>query len=195
MKLATKNKKKIWKHTRRSLALAVLALGVILTRHALAKHRQKTINTNESQAISALKNMSSAQAQLQASGHVDTNRNGAGEFGDFHEMREVLSAAFTRGTPTRVEVQGYIYELYLPDSPEHREVAWSIYAWPADYGRTGRRAFFLDQHGCILSTGNTLKRYSGTTALPEATAAFTPDSTRARAANTFGADGQRWTII
>jgi hypothetical protein len=46
-------------------------------------------NANESAAIATLKNISSAQAQIQASGVIDRNSNGAGEYGWFGEMAGV----------------------------------------------------------------------------------------------------------
>jgi len=87
-------------------------------------------NANEAAAIATLKNISSAQAQCQASGVIDVNGNGAGEYGSFAELAgavavrsgsskiapPVLSSAFAKvdgdGIVTR---SGYHFRIYLPD--------------------------------------------------------------------------------
>ena len=89
---------------------------------------------NRSAAIATLKNISSEQAQCQASGVIDVNNNGAGEYGFFGELsggvavREasgngtpisppVLSRAFSNVDPnSQVVRSGYIFQMYLPDS-------------------------------------------------------------------------------
>lgn len=83
---------------------------------------------NESAAIATLKNISSAQSQCQASGVIDTDNDGRGEFGTFGEMSgrmhirgqtktiapPVLSAAFGRVQNGIVSRSGYHFRLLLP---------------------------------------------------------------------------------
>ena len=57
------------------------------------------MNANESAAIATLKNISSAQAQCQASGVIDANGNGAGEYGFFAEL---AGSAPVRGSSQRI---------------------------------------------------------------------------------------------
>ena len=91
---------------------------------------------NESAAIATLKNISSAQAQCQACAVIDTNANGAGEYGFFGELSgalalrkddkggvgekkiqpPVLSAAFQKVANGRVVRSGYVFQMFLPDS-------------------------------------------------------------------------------
>ncbi|MBK8976137.1 MAG: hypothetical protein IPM29_09435 [Planctomycetes bacterium] len=96
-------------------------------------------NANESAAIATLKNISSAQAQCQASGVIDVNGNGAGEYGSFAELagvapirggdgRErisppVLSASLGRVTEGVVVRSGYVFRMFLPLSCDGRWVA------------------------------------------------------------------------
>jgi hypothetical protein len=90
---------------------------------------------NESAAIATLKNICSAQAQCQASAVIDTNGNGAGEYGFFGELSgavavrsdgkggvgerkitpPVLSRAFANVTAARVQRSGYVFQIFLPD--------------------------------------------------------------------------------
>lgn len=83
---------------------------------------------NEWAAIATLKNISSAQAQCQASGVIDANGNGAGEYGTFAELAgrdvvrggtakmspPVLSTAFGRVENGIVQRSGYCFRIFLP---------------------------------------------------------------------------------
>ncbi|MFK7740391.1 MAG: hypothetical protein AB8H80_08700 [Planctomycetota bacterium] len=86
-------------------------------------------NANESAAIATLKNICSAQSQCQASGAIDVDRDGCGEFGTFGELSgtsplrgskqkmtpPVLSAAFGRIQDGIVLRSGYCFAMRLPD--------------------------------------------------------------------------------
>lgn len=87
-------------------------------------------NANESAAIATLKNIASAQAQCQASGVVDVDNDGAGEYGTFAELAgavavrgggdrtkmspPVLSSAFGKVQDGVVVRSGYCFRLFLP---------------------------------------------------------------------------------
>lgn len=185
------------------------------------------IAANESAAIATLKNVSSAQAQCQASGVIDLDHNGVGEYGFFAELAgaeplrgentilrpPVLSSAFGNidayGNATR---SGYHFRIYLPDAkaqgvcrapgdavdPRRSEVLWCCYAWPTDAGRTGRRAFFVNQAGDLFACTNSEGRYSGPAQGPAMLAAFDPagsDMGGIGAIGKAGHDGQSWTVI
>ena len=85
-------------------------------------------NANQVAAVATLRNIVSAQAQLQQSGKIDLDQDGTGEYAGFVEMSgagngrmygtlvpEVLSGAFRvldkRG---RVSRSGYHFRLYVP---------------------------------------------------------------------------------
>jgi len=122
--------------------MIVVAIIAIIASIAIPNLLSARLNANESAAIATLKNISSAQAQCQASGAIDQNNNGAGEFGYFGELSgadgvrtnagtasttefikpAVLSSAFgnvqqagsvTGGSVVR---SGYIFQMYLPDN-------------------------------------------------------------------------------
>ncbi len=96
----------------------------------LPKLETARLNANQTAAIATLRNVTSAQAQLQATARVDTDNDGTGEYGGFREMSgagpgrmraalvpPVLSGAFrvlkSYGETAR---SGYLYRIYLPDS-------------------------------------------------------------------------------
>jgi hypothetical protein len=86
-------------------------------------------SANEAAAIATLQNLISAQAHIQASGLIDGDADGNGEYGGFREMTgaargrmhrpllpPILSGAFRslngNGEATR---SGYLFRIYLPD--------------------------------------------------------------------------------
>ena len=84
---------------------------------------------------------------------------------------------------------GYYYRIYLPSAagdgvlelpgggadvavdPARAETVWCVYAWPQNYGTSGRRAFFANHQGDITYTDNL--SYSGAGAPISPGAAFT----------------------
>lgn len=131
-----------------------------------------------------------------------------------------LSAAFQNVQNSTVLKAGYVFQVYLPDAaglgipeaatggadaanlpdPDLAETTWCAYAWPARFGSSGQRAFFVNQQGDILQTTNQTNAYSGTGNAPGADAAFNAGGTPGAITGTYvvGAaamDGQIWTVI
>jgi prepilin-type N-terminal cleavage/methylation domain-containing protein len=115
--------------------MIVVAIIAIIASIAIPNLLSARLNANESAAVATLKNISSAQAQCQASGVVDANTNGAGEYGYFAELAgalpvrndeaggvgteriapPVLSGAFGNVDGNgRVVRSGYVFQMYLP---------------------------------------------------------------------------------
>ncbi|MBK8976510.1 MAG: prepilin-type N-terminal cleavage/methylation domain-containing protein [Planctomycetes bacterium] len=113
--------------------MIVVAIIAIIASIAIPNLLSARLNANESAAIATLKNISSSQSQCQASGVIDDNNNGAGEFGFFAELSgateirangalsaserispPVLSAAFGNVQNSVVTRSGYIFQMYLP---------------------------------------------------------------------------------
>jgi len=95
----------------------------------------------------------------------------------------VLSTAFrTVNGNGEVSRSGYLFQMCLPDpagdglpevagggsdpaiDPDLAETTWCCYAWPANYGNTGNRTFFVNQGGDIVATEDL--NYSGPGAGP-----------------------------
>ena len=66
--------------------MIVVAIIAIIASIAIPNLLAARLNANESAAVATLKNISSAQSQCQASGVIDTNANGQGEYGYFGEL-------------------------------------------------------------------------------------------------------------
>jgi hypothetical protein len=110
-----------------AVAATVAVIGIIAVPNLL----RSNLNRNEAFAIAALKNISSAQAQLQASGIADPEGNGQGRYGFFAEMAgkrslrtaegkdvfcdpAVLSKSFGNTERGLVHRSGYVFLMLLP---------------------------------------------------------------------------------
>jgi len=125
----------------------------------------------------------------------------------------VLSTAFrTVNASGEVARSGYIFAMFLPGAagaglPEVAgggadtnvdaslaETAWCCYAWPANFGSTGNRTFFVNQGGDIIGTED--QSYSGSGSGPASSAAFAPGGgstiTGRAATGLTGRDGNFW---
>src|SRR5262245_53227573 len=116
--------------------MIVVAIIAIVAAIAIPNLLSARLNANETSAISTLRNISSAQAQHQASGKTDVDGDGAGEFGFLSELSggfgvrttpagargavinpPVLSGAFRiLGTNGFVTRSGYKFRVYLPQA-------------------------------------------------------------------------------
>lgn len=112
--------------------MIVVAIIAIIASIAIPNLLSARLNANESAAIATLKNISSGQSQCQASGVIDVNGNGQGEYGFFGELSgrvpvrnntgatqtitpPVLSTAFGNIANAQVSRSGYLFQMYLPD--------------------------------------------------------------------------------
>jgi prepilin-type N-terminal cleavage/methylation domain-containing protein len=121
--------------------MIVVAIIAIIASVAIPRLMAARLSANESAAISTLRSLTSAQAQVQSSGAVDTDSDGSGEYCYFGELSGVLplrivpvgggapvlgavgidelnpaviSSAFGQVALSRVTRSGYMYQLYLP---------------------------------------------------------------------------------
>ncbi|HZN38803.1 MAG TPA: prepilin-type N-terminal cleavage/methylation domain-containing protein [Planctomycetota bacterium] len=113
--------------------MIVVAIIAIIASIAIPNLLAARLNANESAAIATLKNISSGQAQCQASGAIDANGNGQGEYGFFAELSgkvpvrgstltispPVLSTAFGNVTAqSTVTRSGYVFMMWLPEAAQ-----------------------------------------------------------------------------
>ena len=110
--------------------MIVVAIIAIIASIAIPNLLSARLSANESAAIATLKNISAGQAQCKASGAIDVDDNGAGEYGFFGELSgrtivrggvrtispPVLSTSFGNVTGSRVYRSGYVFQMFLPDA-------------------------------------------------------------------------------
>jgi prepilin-type N-terminal cleavage/methylation domain-containing protein len=125
----------------------------------------------------------------------------------------VLSTAFrTVNANGEVARSGYLFAMYLPDvagdgvpeaagggadptiDADLAETTWCCYAWPANFGSTGNRTFFVNQGGDIIATEDDV--YSASGSGPASNSAFAPGGgatiTGNVATGMTGRDGNFW---
>jgi prepilin-type N-terminal cleavage/methylation domain-containing protein len=110
--------------------MIVVAIIAIIAAIAIPNLLSARLNANETAAVATLRNITSAQAQFQASAHADLDNDGTGEFGVFAELSagtvvrtttttinpSVLSGAFKNvNVSGEVTRSGYIFQMFLPD--------------------------------------------------------------------------------
>ena len=130
----------------------------------------------------------------------------------------ILAPAFqTVDGDGRVVRNGYVYQLFLPDNQTQAgwvhesagggfaggssvvgtdlaETTWCMYAWPVEQGKTGSRAFFINQSGDVLQTSNDRKRHEGTSTFDPSSAFRGSGITSMIAVGTSGNDGNVWKV-
>jgi hypothetical protein len=106
-------------------------------------------------------------------------------------FRPFLRSSFGSVRYSCIRYSGYVFQMWLPSTraaghitavqedntggkmaapfpdPVNGAQMWCCYAWPVDYGHTGRRAFFINQRSDVLEYSNRrLAPFSGFPALP-----------------------------
>ena len=135
----------------------------------------------------------------------------------------VLGASFRNiNAAGEVVKGGYVFQIYLPTAAgasdvetgnaaagtnlavadaDFCELSWCAYAWPADIGNTGNRAFFVNQAGEIMFTNQAANQaYDGPGNGPAAEAAFAAgtaagDITANTTPGVAAADGETWVTL
>jgi prepilin-type N-terminal cleavage/methylation domain-containing protein len=129
----------------------------------------------------------------------------------------VINPSFRTISPTgEMFRSGYYFRIYLPGpaaegilelpgggaaptvDPDRAEQMWCAYAWPQNYGASGRRTYFVNQHGDILWTESST--YSGAAAPIVPAAAFLPGGPAVSingtmAVNQVAQDGNTWHAV
>jgi prepilin-type N-terminal cleavage/methylation domain-containing protein len=118
--------------------MIVVAIIAIIASVAIPKLLSARVSANESAAISTLRSISSAQAQLQSSAAIDTDNDGGGEYGYFAELAGTVGLRQDDGAGAveigatlvppmlsgalgivdadgYVQRSGYMFAMYLPD--------------------------------------------------------------------------------
>jgi hypothetical protein len=231
---------------------------------ALDKAFEKSLQTmprvvagvNETAAIATLRNLAACQAQVQASGKIDADHDGIGEYATFLELTgsvgvrsglrlaegaEKSTVDFSaRGSPIApailspslaavneagiVTKAGYCFRIFLPDAAflpgfvhetgpaetvgleggtgrvgvDFSETMWCAYAWPIVRGKSGNRAFFVNQAGDVLQSANEVAKWDGVGKPVAPDAAFLRGGGKGIAGRiavgTAGKDGDVWKV-
>lgn len=120
--------------------MIVVAIIAVIAAVAIPKLMSARISANENAAIATLRSIAAAQQQVQASGAIDTDGDGGGEYAFFGELSGTvpmriyvpgavpvigddpddildppfLASAFGNVAASEVTRQGYLYQIFLP---------------------------------------------------------------------------------
>ena len=154
------------------------------------------------------------------SGAINVRGDAEGKkLADRRMVPPVLSGRFANVKNGVVQRSGYCFRIFLPNkamaavaeaktggglgcavAPKMAEVVWCAYAWPVEWGKTGKRAFFIDQSGDVMVCKNAFGDYSGLGATPPPFAARKHGSkakqgmSAQNAVQSLASDGQVWTV-
>ena len=148
---------------------------------------------NEMRAAIVLNSIRESEDAFRWSVHLDKDGDGNGEYGFLRDiLGETPKSPLVRGLHAigrgvyKTEDSTYDVAVFLPDdashgvgesdadrvSPQESAQCFVAYAWPAEYARTGIRAFCLLADGRFLITENGVKQYGGLKRRPTANAAL-----------------------
>ncbi|BBM88114.1 serine/threonine protein kinase [Candidatus Uabimicrobium amorphum] len=184
--------------------------------------QMSSFSTNENEAIALLQSYATKQQIFRAEVHCDQNNNDRGEYGFLQELAGVTAIRGKQHSlaPRLIAEEkqrfftnkNYYFYCYLPGENEvmteddvqtlksdsaiitDQERRFVIYAWPKERGKTGHRAFAVNESGFILATKE--HSYSGDK-IPKANAAYNENSAPTnKLEGTWcvgvGADGNNW---
>ena len=152
-----------------AFSIAGLLIAVLSSLAAVVGFQQRgdnALETNHTFALHALEDLAKAQEDFQSKANADRDKDGIGEYGDFAELSELLSAEWSQGSAKRVVMHGYVFEIHVAKDPARRERKWRAYAWPEAYGESGKYAFTCGESGEVLVNSNDETRYSGKSRIP-----------------------------
>lgn len=135
----------------------------------------------------------------------------------------LLRPAFGLISNRRIFHRGYVFQMWLPHAtaggtvagipedvvggkaaapypdPDNGARLWCCYAWPVDYGLTGRRAYFINQRGVVLECQNrSVVPYDGDVKAPLFDEAFSNShdmGSPLRVGIAGGNDDTIWTLV
>ena len=128
--------------------MIVLAIIVIIAAIAIPNLLRARLAANETNAIGALRTLSSAENSFKSSATADTDGDGVGEYGSL-PMLTNTTPAFVDESLGGGTKSGYMFTITVTGNPVLDEVQWEATAFPLNKGNTGNRTFYINESGVI----------------------------------------------
>lgn len=129
--------------------MIVVAIIAIIAAIAIPNLLRSRMSANEAGAAGAMRTVSTSEVSYQAAG-ISLDENGAGEYATLAELAEpAVGQPFIDSVLGNGTKHGYSFEA-VPDG----SVGYTCNADPLDPGRTGVRAYFVDESGVIRFTND-----------------------------------------
>ena len=128
--------------------MIVIAVIVIIAVVAVPRLLRAKLVANESDAVGALRTLSSAQTSFQASSSNDADNDGVGEYGSFTDLSSAVPAFIddSLGSGTK---SGYFFSVTTSAVANSAEIMWEATAYPIMKGNTGNRTFYINESGIL----------------------------------------------
>ena len=194
-----------------AVAVAVVATAIVFPR----LHRSHIVAQNEQSAVRTLQMLGSMANSMRMAGSINRDKDHRGEWLPLSKLVEFFGGRLGEMKPCGwVQGNGYFFQLYLPDGRggaldeagmsalsdedmdprmiDEQEYHYCCYAWPVEYGKTGRKTFFVNREAWVLACEPDATIYDGTKSFPKADAAFVDNVFGEAAIGKQGIDGNMW---
>jgi len=153
--------------------MIVIAIIAIIAAIVIPNLLRAKLAANESNAVGALRTLSSAENSFQASSTIDVDGDGVGEYGSLANLSSAVPA-FVDESLGSAQKSGYSFTITTTGVTNTDEILWEATAFPLSKGNTGNRTFYIDESGVIR--GSDIGGPRGAPGIPATRATAVPNS-------------------
>jgi prepilin-type N-terminal cleavage/methylation domain-containing protein len=128
--------------------MIVVSIIVIIVAIAVPGLLRARLSANETNAVGALRAISSAQHTFQSCVGSDFDTDGIGEFGNLNMLSNAVPSYIDDNLGTG-QKSGYFFQITTSGTPNSDEIFWDATAFPQAKGRSGNRTFYIDESGVL----------------------------------------------
>ena len=128
--------------------MIVVSIIVIIAAIAIPNLLRAKLAANESDAVGALRTISSGQHTFQGSTSADADTDGIGEYGSLLLLSAAVPA-FIDDSLGAGQKSGYGFQVTTTGVANSDEIFWDATAFPLSKGRSGNRTFYIDESGVL----------------------------------------------
>jgi type IV pilus assembly protein PilA len=152
--------------------MIVVSVIAIIAAIAIPSLLRSKLVAYEGDAVGCLRTIANAQAMFKASVAIDTDGNGAGEYGSLAQMSNALPPAIDDSLGSGQKA-GYFFTVTTTGIANTDEIIWEATAYPIIKGRSGNRTFYIDESGVLR--GSDLGGATGAVGTPATRAMANPE--------------------
>jgi type IV pilus assembly protein PilA len=138
--------------------MIVVAVIAIIAAVALPNLLRSRMSANEAAAVGSLHMISEAEVAFQASGYIDLNVDGTGDFATLAQLANPdgggLVVPFIDSSLATGSKLGYTFTTSVVTGSPTTAPSYNCVGSPSSPGRTGLRLYFVDETGVIRFTAD-----------------------------------------
>ena len=128
--------------------MIVASIIVILAAVAIPSLIRSKMAANETNAIGALRTLTSAEINFQGICVIDADNDGTGEYGSFAQLSNA-GPAYVDDSLGSAQKAGYFFMITTIGVADSDEIVWEATAYPVSKSRTGNKTFYIDEGGVL----------------------------------------------